>query len=414
MSIHRLNSVGVIGAGSTGLAVAWYLQRAGVEVQVLDRAGVAGGSSRGNAGWLTPALAGPLPEPAILRYGLRALVSPRSPLHVSPRPSRRLATFLTRFARNATTERWTTSMRHLASINALAFDAFDELEDHGVKVGAAAVDILAVARADHELEHLADEIEYAIGLGLSADLRRLSADQARAKEPGLSEQIGSGLLLSGQRAFNPGAFCEELASDFRTRGGSVLAGVNVVSVRDTGDEVQVRDHKGTRWSFDAVVVATGAWLNDLVRQFGVDVPVQSGRGYSFTLAGQPAVSMPVYLPAERVVCTPLANGTRVAGTMELGSPDAPFRPSRIRQIADSVEPFLRDRVTDTVDQWCGSRPCSADGLPLVGRTDSPRVFVHGGHGMWGMTQGPATARLLADEILGRGSSELLRPLDPRR
>ena len=65
-----------------GLATAWFLQEAGVEVTVLDREGVAAGASWGNAGWLTPGLATPLPEPAVLKYGVRAVLSPSSPVYV--------------------------------------------------------------------------------------------------------------------------------------------------------------------------------------------------------------------------------------------------------------------------------------------------------------------------------------------
>jgi D-amino-acid dehydrogenase len=66
------------------------------------------------------------------------------------------------------------------------------------------------------------------------------------------------------------------------------------------------------------------------------------------------------------------------------------------------------------DEWVGSRPCSWDGLPLAGQTRSPRVFVATGHGMFGMTLGPFTGMLLAEEIAtGRRLSELA-PMSPLR
>src|ERR1044072_86746 len=97
--------VAVVGAGMLGLATAWFLQEAGVEVTVLDREGVAAGASWGNAGWLTPGLATPLPEPAVLKYGVRAVLSPSSPVYVPPTASPRLLSFLTRFARTSTAGR---------------------------------------------------------------------------------------------------------------------------------------------------------------------------------------------------------------------------------------------------------------------------------------------------------------------
>src|SRR5690606_12042245 len=89
--------VAVVGAGMVGLATAWFLQERGVAVTVVDREGVAAGSSWGNAGWLTPGLATPLPEPAVLRYGLRAVLSPSSPVYVPPSADLRLIRFAAGF-----------------------------------------------------------------------------------------------------------------------------------------------------------------------------------------------------------------------------------------------------------------------------------------------------------------------------
>src|SRR3954468_1788996 len=102
--------VAVVGAGMVGLATAWFLQEAGVEVTVLDREGVAAGASWGNAGWLTPGLATPLPEPAVLRYGVRAVLSPRSPVYVPLRADRNLLRFLTGFVAASMPRRWARGM----------------------------------------------------------------------------------------------------------------------------------------------------------------------------------------------------------------------------------------------------------------------------------------------------------------
>src|SRR5690349_22597161 len=90
----------VVGAGVVGLSTAWFLQERGVEVTVVDRAGVAAGSSWGNAGWVSPALTIPLNQPGTLTYGLRSLFNPSAPLHIPLRADLRLARFLATFARH--------------------------------------------------------------------------------------------------------------------------------------------------------------------------------------------------------------------------------------------------------------------------------------------------------------------------
>jgi D-amino-acid dehydrogenase len=116
-----------------------------------------------------------------------------------------------------------------------------------------------------------------------------------------------------------------------------------------------------------------------------------------------------------VACTPLGDRLRIAGMMEFRRPDDPLDPRRITAIVDAVRPFLSGvDLDDRQDEWVGSRPVTADGLPLLGRTTSPRVFVAGGHGMWGIVLGPITGKLMAQTVLTGETPPELRPFDPLR
>ena len=165
-----------------------------------------------------------------------------------------------------------------------------------------------------------------------------------------------------------------------------------------------------------MVLATGAWRPGLARGTGVRVRVQPGRGYSFCVPARQLPAGPLYLPAQRLACTPMpGGGLRVAGVMEFQAPDAPLdraRPARMaRELGEllvGVDPARRTR------EWVGARPCTPDGLPVIGPTRSPRIFVAGGHGMWGITLGPATGRLLAQTVLTGRLPPELAPFDPLR
>lgn len=116
-----------------------------------------------------------------------------------------------------------------------------------------------------------------------------------------------------------------------------------------------------------------------------------------------------------MACTPVGDRGRVAGMVGFHRPDAPLDPRRVNAIAAAVRPLPRDADLDgRRDEWVGSRPCTVDGLPLIGATRSSRVFVAGGHGMWGMTLGLVTGRLLATRIAGGGAPAELGPFDPLR
>ena len=411
----RLQRVGIVGAGMVGLATAWFLQERGVEVAVLEARHVAAGSSWANAGWLAPALTMPLPNPEALQYGLRAAADPASPVSLRLPGNVELWRFLAGFARNCTHRRWHRALRAYLPLNEQALDAFDELAAGGVAEPVRQADpFLVCFGVDAERRALLHELDELQAAGQKVDLEVLSGSDARRLEPVLTEQVGAAVLLRGQRYLDPGRYVHALADAVRSRGGEVHEGVEVHDVRPFGEEVLAcADDEVHR--FDAVVLATGALLPRLARRFGVRRPVQAGRGYSFSAPARRVPNGPIYLPAQRVACTPLGGRLRIAGTMEFRRPDDPLDPRRIRAIVKSARPFLHDvDLDDRRDEWIGSRPCTADGLPLVGPTSSPRVFAAGGHGMWGIVLGPLTGRLLAEAIVTRRVPPTLAPLDPLR
>ncbi len=396
--------VAVVGAGMVGLSTAWFLQEHGVSVTVLDREGVAAGSSWGNAGWLTPGITTPLPEPAVLKYGVRAVLSPSSPVYVPPTANPRLVSFLTRFARNSTARRWERAMQALVPINRRSLPAFDVLGENGVAAPThEAKSFLAAYRTADERTTLLEEIEQIHRAGQGIEFDVLDGDEARGVEPSLSDEVGAAIRLHDQRFINPGEYVHALADSVSARGGVIRSGVTVDDIVDRGSKVEVDGA-----SYDAVVLATGAWLGNLARRFGVRTLVQAGRGYSFSIPIEHVPSGPVYFPAQRVACTPLGDRLRVAGMMEFRAPDAPLDARRIGAISEAAKPLLRGADLDArQDEWVGARPCTPDGLPLVGATRSPRVYAAGGHGMWGITLGPATGQLLAEQMVtGRVPAEL--------
>lgn len=408
--------VAVVGAGMVGLSTAWFLQERGVQVTVLDRDGVAAGASWGNAGWLTPGLATPLPEPAVLKYGLRAVLSPASPVYVPPTASPRLLSFLARFARNSTARRWKSAMEALVPINRQALGGFDALADAGVEAKTyEAKSFLAAYRTEAERTVLLEEIEHIHAAGQGIEFEAISGDDAREIEPSLSDAIGAAIRLHGQRFIDPGEYVKVLAASVTARGGELITGAAVTDVADEAGGVRVVTADGGSHSYDAVVLATGAWLGGLARRFGVKTVVQAGRGYSFSVPIAHVPAGPVYFPAQRIACTPLGDRLRVAGMMEFRNPDASLDARRIDAIVAATRPLLRDADLDArTAEWVGPRPCTPDGLPLIGATSSPRVFAAGGHGMWGMTLGPATGRLLAETITTGNRPVELAPFDPLR
>ncbi|SFS89978.1 NAD(P)/FAD-dependent oxidoreductase [Saccharopolyspora flava] len=398
----------VVGAGVVGLSTAWFLQERGVEVTVVDRRGVASGASWGNAGYLSPAFCVPLPEPEVLRDGLRSLFDPAAPLFVPKTVDPGLWRFLAGFARRCTRGRWRRSMRALAELNADCLDAFDELTRGGVDAPTRAAPVVAAFEDPAQSTGLREEFARA---GQGTRYRESDGGDV----PQLSSRVRTVLRVEDQRHVDPGEFTRALAAAVQERGGTIQAGFTARDVVRDGGRVLVRSDRGEHVSGENVVLATGAWLPELAASVGVRRDVRAGRGYSFTVPTEETVPCPIYLPAARVACTPYQGALRVAGTMEFRKPDAALDRARIEAIVRSARPLLRGVDWDARrDEWVGPRPVTVDGLPLIGASAMPGVHVAGGHGMWGLTLGPITGRLLSEQIVTGERPAALKPFSPLR
>lgn len=406
-------SVIVVGAGIVGLSTAWFLQERGVAVTVVDRTGVAAGSSWGNAGWISPALAIPLNEPANLRFGLRSLLSRNAPLQVPLNAGPALWSFLARFATNSRPASWRRAVRANAPLSAESIEAYDVLVANGVDAPVTDAPITAIFRTSADAERLLDELRRFSDAGQPVFGTELTGAALRERVPLASAAVGAAVQIDGQRFLDPGRFVTALGRAVVKRGATVQI-LDVTDVSPVGDGAVVTGRDGTTLTAEAAVIANGAWLSQLAARWA-KTPVRAGRGYSFTVPVDGPVTGPIYLPDARVACTPLNAKLRVAGTMEFGDPDAPVVSARVEAIVAATRPFLDDvRWDERSDVWVGPRPVSPDGRPLVGEVCPGTVYVAGGHGMWGMTHGPVTGRLLAEQITTGKQSAVLADLDPLR
>ncbi|MGW5052168.1 NAD(P)/FAD-dependent oxidoreductase [Actinokineospora sp. NPDC004072] len=404
----------VVGAGIVGLSTAWFLQERGVEVTVVDRTSVAAGASWGNAGWIAPGLAIPLNEPSVLRYGLRSLFSPTAPLHIPVTADPGLWSFLTRFAANCRWSSWTRAVRANLPFNEECIEAFDVLTANGVEAPTIDAPITAAFRTPQQAQGLLTELRRMADAGQPIAHTELDFEQLREHVPLASSALTTGVRVEGQRYIDPGAFVQALGRAVVARGATIRV-FEVAGVRTGSRGATVYPRTGPGVTADVAVVATGAWLSRLARDWGVRVPVRAGRGYSFSVPVEYPVPGPIYLPDVRVACTPYQGKLRVAGTMEFRDPDAPGVPARLDAIIASARPLLDGvRWDERTDVWVGPRPVTPDGRALIGAVREPNIYVASGHGMWGLAHGPITGRLLAEQVTTGKQPAALREFDPLR
>jgi D-amino-acid dehydrogenase len=298
-------------------------------------------------------------------------------------------------------------------LNEECIEAFDVLVANGVDAPVTDAPITALFRSTEQAKRMMHELRALENAGQAMDVTGLAGEALREQVPLASPEITAGLNINGQRFIDPGRFVHALGQAVVERGATVRT-MEVSDVLSSGNGVAVYPQSGD-WPMtaDTAVIATGAWLSRLAGR-RVRVPVQAGRGYSFTVPVDRPIPGPIYLPHVRVACTPYNGALRVSGTMEFRDPYERAVPARVGAIVASASPLLDGvRWAERADIWVGPRPVTPDGRPLIGEV-SRGVYVAGGHGMWGLTHGPVTGRLLAEFITTGKQPEALREFDPLR
>ena len=203
----------VVGAGMVGLSTAWFLRQKGHEVTVIDRDGVAAGSSWGNAGWLSPGKTIPLANTELWRYTPQAFFNPDAALHVPLPPSPQVIDFGVRFMAHATQKAWDKTMAALTPIDLKALDAYDEMVDGGVESWTKKSPFIIAFKNEQEAEGFIHEVEGAVRHGQDVPFEEVA--NPREFVPFLSDNAQLVFQMGNQRYFEPGPFCHKLADALR-------------------------------------------------------------------------------------------------------------------------------------------------------------------------------------------------------
>jgi D-amino-acid dehydrogenase len=226
----------VIGGGVIGLSCAYALTEAGCDVVVVDAGAVAGGASKGNAGWITPSLATPLAAPGILTSGLRSALDPRGALVIRPSLDTAWLRWLWSFRRAARPEQFSAGIKALLEMTRRTLEELDAYRAAGIQFEMHADGIIAVARDRSAFHWFDDTFAELARYGFEGDLVHLDGDQARAAEPALGDAVGAATRMTIDRHVDP----ESLVRGLATRVGRVLEDAPVTAIASTGAGWRVR------------------------------------------------------------------------------------------------------------------------------------------------------------------------------
>lgn len=405
-----IGKVIVIGGGVVGLCSAYSLLERGFDVSVVDP-GEGPSTSTVNAGMIVPSHIIPLAAPGMIGVGMRMMLKPKSPFWIRPRLDLELLRWGLRFAQSCTEANVERSKKLLIQLNSSSKQAYLDFEAILEEFHVEQKGLLMIAKKESSLEEEAHVAAQVRELGLPAEV--LSAKQIAEVDPGIRIEAVGGVHYLADCHFSPSIFMGAL------RRALAEKGVHFVRASALGIESDgVRTSTGVI-SADQIVLAAGAWSRTLARQAGIYLPLQAGKGYSFNVDKPPArPTICAILMEGRVAVTPLGDGVRFGGTMEIGPTDDRIDERRVQGIRETVPNYYPEFGGFDLSRFkasLGLRPCTPDGLPYIGRTKKrDNLIVATGHAMMGMSLGPITGRLVAQIADGEQPSIEIGLLEPER
>jgi len=397
----------IVGGGVIGLSTAYYCERRGWSVTLVERNPERrDGCSFQNAGMIVPSHFTPLAAPGMVALGLKWMWDPASPFYVKPRLSWDLLDWGLKFWRAATPERVHRAAPLLRDLSLASRSCFEDLAAlPGSDFGLKKKGLLMLCRTRNALDDEIKTAEKARALGLPAEV--LDAGQAAALEPGVRMDIAGAIYYPRDCHLAPDRFLANLQDRLAAGRTELIWNTEVVGWRVGRDRHvhAARTSDGSEIEADEFVLCGGSWSPLLVRDLGLKIPIQAGKGYSLTL------SRPRQLPdicaifnEARIAVTPIAGSLRFGGTMEIAGLNEDIDPVRVRGIVNAVSqyyPEFEPADFDGVEPWRGLRPCTPDGMPYVGRTAKfANLSIATGHAMMGLCLGPITGQLIAEVLSG--------------
>lgn len=409
--------VTIIGGGIIGLSTAYFLQKEGCEVTIVDRSNMDSGASYSNAGYICPSHFIPLAAPGVVRSGLYWMLNASSPLYIKPSLNSDFLKWVWAFNKSATASRVQKNAIHLRDFTVFSQELFQSIKKeeqfsfHYDKKG-----LLMLCQTERQLEKELNILTMANGLNVHA--KEVSKSELKILEPSVDINSVGGVYFKNDHHSTPNDFMRQLKVHLKSKGVRIIANETVVDFKMKQSKIDSVITDKQILHADEYVMASGSWSADLCKKLNLKLLLQAGKGYSMNTELLTGVTIPAILAEAKVAVTPMNRFTRFAGTMEIAGVNHKINRKRVEVIADAVQkyyPSIQLSVPEIEAATCGLRPLSPDGLPYIGKPQScENMTLATGHAMLGWTLGPGTGKLVSELILNKKSSLDISPYHPNR
>jgi len=397
--MQKNGHIWIIGGGVIGLCSAYYALQRGMKVSIIEREAEKGDNcSLGNAGMVVPSHFIPLAAPGMLSKGLRWMFNPQSPFYVKPRLSPALMRWGWLFYRHANSRHVEACQQLLLDLNLQSRALFAELSQEG-DFGLSQKGLLMLCKTQHGLDEEAAVAAMAHSLGARAEV--LDAAATAKMDPAITMNVAGSVWFPDDCHLNPNAFSALMRQRVIAAGGTIHYNTTLEKIEQHQGKVTAIHANGQRHEVDQLLIAGGSWSAEILRDLGMSLPLQAGKGYSLTLHNPKQLPQLCSIFCEaKVAITPMQGTLRFAGTMEVGDLSLKVNPNRVKGIVRSVQPYFPEFTEQDfaeVTPWAGLRPVSPDGMPYIGRAPQHQnVLIATGHAMMGLSLAPITGKIIAD------------------
>lgn len=407
----------IIGGGIIGLCSAYYLQKEGHQVTVIDKSDISKGASFVNAGYITPSHIIPLAAPGIITKGIKWMFDSSSPFYVKPRFDKDFIKWAWAFKKSATASKVEKAIPVIKDINIFGRELYEEIKSsndfnfHYERKG-----LLMLYKTDKAGEEEWEVGQRAIKEGLN--VRNISAEEVREMEPNANIDCKGAVYFDSDAHMTPELFMSEMLSYLKSNGVTFYTNEEVQELSISEGKINKILTNKRIFKADEVLVAAGSWSSLLTKKLGVNIPIQAGKGYRINVKRETGIRIPAILVEAKVAVTPMNGFTRFAGTMEITGINDLKNPKRVKAISNAASNYyqgfaINQEELNNTD--CGLRPCSPDGLPYIGRTDKYKnLVIASGHAMMGWSLGPSTGKLVSEIISDKKTSLNINPFHPDR
>ena len=413
MDNYKCKSVGIVGAGLQGVCIGLQLVKKGISVSLFDKNEPGSMTSYGNAGHFSPYAVLQLNRPDILYDVPKMLLSSYGPLALKWNYIPKMFPWIIQYLKSCNKKSMLHTAKYMHQILNLSMDAYQEVFQEIDMTNLVEKKGIIYIWTDQNLKSRNLEIKVREDLGIKQKL--LSRDDILDLEPNLNPVFHGGVLYEdAMHARDPYGITKKIFELFIKYGGKFIKS-NVQSIKQIADNKTSITTEEKKYEFEKSVIACGAFSKKLTDQLNEKIPLDTERGYHVHFKNMDhLIKRPVIFLDRGFGMTPMNQGLRAVGTVELGGLTNPLSKKRVEYIVRCAKELL-PQLSKPQDEWMGFRPTLPDFLPVLGPSSKNKNIIYAfGHHHLGWTLGAITGKIISGIIAEEKTNLDLSPYSSKR